>query len=292
MNASMSGRVCVVTGANRGIGRAVAEELARRGATVVLVCRSKEKGEKAKSEILTATGNAHLNLMVADFSELSAVRKVAQTIRARHKAVHVLVNNVGVFLPTRQLNSEGQEKIFVTNYLSHFLFSNLLVPALEAAAPARVVNVVSLPRFLKIDLGDLFFERRPFSMLGAVAQSKMAQLLFTQELSRRLAGRRITVNAVHPGIVKTDLLVHAGFWLRTLTHLVAAPPAQGAKTPVYLATSPEVANVTGKLFARRREVKVTGQAADPALARKLWEQSARLCGLEAQGAVAGGAPSR
>jgi NAD(P)-dependent dehydrogenase (short-subunit alcohol dehydrogenase family) len=282
----MNGKICVVTGANTGIGRATAEELTRRGAHVVMVCRSRERAEQARAEIERATGSSALEVVVADLSLMSEVRRAAGEIASKHPRIDVLVNNAAVFLPAREETAEGLEKTFATNYLSHYLLTRLLLPNLETAGNARIVNVATLTRGLKIDLDDLQLTKQKYSVFGAVGPTKLALILFTKELARRLEGTKVTVNALHPGLVKTPLLDDVGGFMRFVSHLFSTTPEKGARTPVFLATSPEVAGVTGKLFADCKEVVVKGPAADPAIASRLWDLSASLAKVPAEGRAA------
>jgi len=271
----MSERVCVVTGANGGIGRATAAELARRGDTVVMICRSKERGQAARDAIAAEAKHDRVELVLADLSSMREVRRAAGEILARHPKIQVLVNNAAVFLPKREVTEDGLEKTFATNYLSHFLLTNLLLPALKAGAPSRIVNVATRTTGLKIDFDNLMLEKG-YSILKAVGPTKLALILFTQKLARELEGSGVTVNALHPGLVKTDLLDDTPWLMRKIFHLISTTPEKGARTPIYLATSDEVAGVSGKLFADCKPVKVTGQATDPAAAEKMWTVSREL----------------
>jgi len=274
----MSERVCVVTGANGGIGRATAAELARRGDTVVMICRSKERGEAARDAIVAEAKHDRVELVLADLSSMAEVRRAAAEIVARHPKIQVLVNNAAVFLPKREVTAEGLEKTFATNYLSHFVLTNLLLPALKAGAPSRIVNVATKTTGLKIDFDNLMLENG-YSILKAVGPTKLALILFTQKLARELDGTGVTVNALHPGLVKTDLLEDTPWLMRKIAHLISTTPEKGARTPVYLATSDEVATVSGKLFADCKPVKLTGQATDPAVVEKMWTVSRELAKL-------------
>jgi NAD(P)-dependent dehydrogenase (short-subunit alcohol dehydrogenase family) len=272
----MNGKVCAITGGNGGIGRATAEELARLGATVVLICRSRERGEAAQKEIRESTKNQNIELVVADLSSLAEVRRAAGEILAAHPKIDVLINNAAVFLPKREVSADGFEKTFATNYLSHFLLSHLLRPALEAAAPARIVNVATLTRGLKIDFDDLQLEKG-YSIFKAVGPTKLALILMARKMAPMLKG--VTINALHPGLVKTGLLDDTPWLMRKIFHLMSTSPEKGARTSIYLATSADVANTTGKLFANCKEVATGGQANDPAVADKLYDLSLKMVGL-------------
>jgi NAD(P)-dependent dehydrogenase (short-subunit alcohol dehydrogenase family) len=277
----MKDRVCVITGGNGGIGRATALELARRGATVVLICRSRERGEAAQRAIQTETKNDAVELVIADLASLADVRRAAAEIVARHPKIHVLINNAAVFLPKREVTADGFEKTFATNYLSHFLLTHLLLGALKAGAPSRVINVATKTMGLKIDFDNLMLDKG-YSILKAVGPTKLALILFTQKLAAELEGSGVTVNALHPGLVKTELLDDSPWLMRTVFGLISTTPEKGARTPVYLATADEVAGVTGKLFADCKPIAAKGQAQDPAAVDKLWQLSLQMTKLDAR----------
>lgn len=277
---SLERKVCVVTGANGAMGRVTTAELARRGATVVMVCRNQAAGEAARAEIAAATGNERLELVIADLSSQQEVRDAAAEITGRHPQLHVLVNNAGVSLAHRQETPDGIEKTFATNYLSPFLLTHLLLDALKAGAPSRIVNVASkVTNRYSIDLDDLA-QKRKYSTFSAGSQSKLALMMFTVELARRLDGTGVTVNALHPGFVKSGLTRDLSPMMRTLLNLMSTTPEKGARTAIYLATSPEVEGVSGQFFAKRKPAKLNAQALDQDARRRLWEQSLVLTGLE------------
>ncbi len=277
----MAGKICVVTGANSGIGRAASIALARLGAEVVLVCRDRGRGESAMSEVAAAATGAAPSLELADLGSLEQVRDVAGRL-AKLARIDVLVNNAGLVVGTRQVTVDGFEHTIAVNHLAPFLLTNLLLPTLEASAPSRIVNVASTAhRGARLDLGDLQLERRYLPML-AYSNSKLANILFTRELSRRLNGTSVTANCLHPGTVNTHFGDTGAAWLR-LGLVVAGPflksPETGARTLVYLASSPEVAGQSGGYYVSRRLRSPSRAARDEALARQLWDLSAELTGL-------------
>jgi NAD(P)-dependent dehydrogenase (short-subunit alcohol dehydrogenase family) len=274
----MKDRVCLITGANRGIGFETARGLAKRGATVVLVCRSAEKGEAARRAIVQETGNASVEVLRCDLALQADVRRAAADFKARHDKLHVLVNCAGIFLRKREVTPEGIERVLATNYLSHFLLTMLLLDVLRASAPARIVNVATKTMGLKIDLDDLMMERA-YSFLASTGRTKLGLILFTTELSKRLEGTGVTVNAMHPGVTRTELLNDVPKFLSLMFKLMARSPEKGAATAIYLATSPDVAGVSGALFADEKQVKIGGQAREPGLGARLWEKSAALVGV-------------
>jgi NAD(P)-dependent dehydrogenase (short-subunit alcohol dehydrogenase family) len=274
----MKDRICLITGANRGIGFEVARALAQLGATVVLTCRDPAKGEAARRAIIGETKNPNVEVLVCDLSLQADVRRAAAELKARHDKLHVLVNCAGIFLRKREITSEGLERVWATNYLSHFLLTHLLLDTLKASAPARIVNVATKTMGLKLDLDDLPLEKG-YSFMKSMGRTKLALILFTMELARRLEGTGVTVNAMHPGVVKTDLLKDLPGPMTFLFGLFARSPAKGASTAVYLATAPEVEGVSGKLFADEKQVAIGGQAKEPGLGERLWKVSASQAGL-------------
>jgi NAD(P)-dependent dehydrogenase (short-subunit alcohol dehydrogenase family) len=280
VNGSTSVRASVVTGANTGMGRVIAEELARLGDTVVLVCRSRERGEAAQADIRSATQNDAVELVVADLASQRQVREAAAEITERHDRLNVLVNNAGVFLAERAETEEQIEKTFATNYLGHFLLTELLLDALKAGAPARIVNVASRTGGYKIDLDDLMLKKKKYSAIPAASQSKLAQVMFTLELAQRLEGTGVTVNALHPGLVKSGITRELPLFIRTMLNLVSTTPEKGARTALYLATSPDVENVSGQFIGpKRKPLKLAAQANEPEARQRLWDLSVEMTAL-------------
>ncbi len=273
----MNGRICLVTGANRGMGYEIARALAGRGATVVLLCRDATKAGAAGSAIVGETGNPNVEVLACDLSLQADVRRAAAEFKARHERLHVLVNSAGIFPRTREVTAEGVERAWATNYLSHYLLTHLLLDTLKASAPARVINVATKTMGLKLDLDDLMLEKR-YSFTTAMGRTKLALVLFTTELAKRLEGTGVTVNAVHPGIVKTDLLNDLSAPVRLMLGVVARSPEKGASGAVHLATSPAVEGVSGRLFMDDKQVVIGRQATQPGLAERLWTVSASMTG--------------
>jgi retinol dehydrogenase 14 len=274
----MTGRVCLVTGATRGIGRATAEGLARLGATVVLMARRVEDGDKVARAIAGRTGTAPA-VVTADLASLESIREVAGQVAQRYPRLHVLINNAGVIPQQREVTVDGLEKQFAVNHLAYFLLTLLLLPQLRAGAPSRVINVSSgAHAHVRMDFDDLQSERG-YQPKPVYSRSKLANVLFTYELARRLQGSGITVNAVSPGIIATGMLADYMGVPRGDTSVGGAPPEKGAETSIYLASSPEVEGVTGKYFENRREISSSRESYDEAAARRLWDISARLTGV-------------
>ena len=264
----MYDKVALVTGANAGMGKAIATELARQGATVVLVSRNRRKGEQAQAEIAAATGNSSLDLLVADLSSQQAIRQLAKEFEQRYSHLHVLVNNAGAHIQQRQVSVDGIEMNLAVNHLAGFLLTNLLVDLMRASAPARIVNVASNSMTRSINLDDLQSEQT-FEPWQAYGQAKLAVALCTYALARRLTGTGITVNALHPGLVATDIANDAAPpiarpFLGIIKRFLLTPE-QGARTALYLATSPEVEGVTGKYFVRGKPGRSVPISYDEAL---------------------------
>jgi NAD(P)-dependent dehydrogenase (short-subunit alcohol dehydrogenase family) len=278
----LSGRVAVVTGANRGIGKATAEGLARTGARVVLVTRRAEDGEAAAHDIAAATGNQALEVCAADLAVQAQVREVGRVIGGRHAAVHVLVNNAAVASKRRALSPDGIEMTVAVNHLAYFTLTLSLLDRLVAAAPARIVNVSSGAHLReRLDFDDLE-NAKGYGGVKSYGRSKLMNVLFTFELARRLEGTGVTANALHPGVIGTRLLVtYFPRFLQPVVARVTGTPDEGADTILYLATAPEVERVTGKYFKNRAPSAVNPMAEDRAVAERLWEWSARRTGLPA-----------
>lgn len=284
-NFLMKGKTCIVTGANSGLGKFTALGFARMGATVVMVCRSRERGEAARTEIMAASGNQSVDLLLADLSSQAAVRQLADAFKAKHQPLHVLVNNAGGVFYDRSLTVDGMEYSFAVNHLAPFLLTNLLLDVLKASTPARVVNVATrLAGNTTINFDDLQGERS-YSGMAAYSQAKLAVIVFTYELARRLAGGGVTVNCVHPGVFKSNfgqnnerqpILFRI---LNPLFKLFMADAEQAAERVLYLATSPEVEGISGKYFADKKEIKSPKQSYDTAVAQRLWQVSEELTGL-------------
>jgi len=275
--------VCLVTGATTGIGLATAEGLARSGAHVILGARTAAKGEAARERIAKATGSEQLEVAVADLSVQAEVRRLAEEVARAHPRLDVLVNNAGLIAHRRDVTADGIETTWAVNHLAPFLLTNLLRDLLVASAPARVVTVASDAHGrAHLDMDDLEFTRRRYAPMTVYGHSKLANILFTVELARRLEGTGVTANCLHPGVVASEFGTRSG-GLFSLGWRVIKPfvlsPERGADTSIYLATSPEVAGVTGRYFYRRRPVEPSRQSTDAGLARRLWDESERMTGL-------------
>ncbi|MEJ2366140.1 MAG: SDR family oxidoreductase [Deltaproteobacteria bacterium] len=278
----MAGKVCMVTGSNAGIGKGTVLGLANLGAIVFMVCRSRERGEAALAEIKEKSSNDHVSLLVADLSSQGEIRKLAKTFKSQHSALHVLINNAGIIPRKREVTVDGLETQFAVNHLAPFLLTNLLLDMLKFSAPARVVTVASdMHRGATIDFDDLQSEVA-YKPVRVYCRTKLANVLFTKELARRLQGAGVTANCLHPGVVATKLLADAMGMPRTLrptTRLIGSSPDKGAKTSIYLATSPEVEGVSGKYFVSQNPVESSKVSYDENMASRLWRVSEELTGL-------------
>ena len=276
----MNGKTCMVTGANAGIGRATALGLAKMGATVVMVCRSRERGEVALAEITRESGNSSVLLLLADLSSQTAIRNLAADFTAKYPSLHVLINNAGIIPKRRTVTEDGLETQFVVNHLAYFLLTNLLLDTLKASAPARIINVSSkVHERASLDFDDLQSERS-YHPTHVYAWTKLANVLFTYELARRLEATHVTANCLHPGAVATNLLAdYMPSVPRFTMKMFGTSPEKGAQTSLYLATSPEVEGVSGKYFVNRKSVPSSKASYDRTAARRLWEVSAKLTGL-------------
>jgi NAD(P)-dependent dehydrogenase (short-subunit alcohol dehydrogenase family) len=273
----VQGKVCMVTGAASGIGAITAQALAQRGAAVILVDRNSEKGAVTANQIRRQTGDPAVEFMRADLSAQKEIRQLAQQFRSGYQRLDVLVNNAGAIFAQRQESVDGIEMTFALNYLGYFLLANLLLDTIKASAPARIINVSSRSHArAQIDFDDLQ-SRSGYRGLQAYAHSKLAIVLFTYELARRVEGTGVTVNALHPGVVATNFGMNnggiVGLVIR-LFRLAFISPERGAQTSIYLATSPEVEGVTGKYFVTCKAVPSSPASYDAATARRLWQASA------------------
>ena len=281
MTDDLKGKNIVVTGANSGIGYVTALQLAGMGATIIMVCRDEQRGSDAQRRIRNATSNPNVELLLADLSSLERIRAVADDISRKYPSLHVLINNAGGIYGTRTLTVDGLEWTFAVNPLAPFLLTNLLVPQLKAGAPSRIITVSSSAhRRGHIQFDDLMMSRH-YDEWKAYSQSKLANVLFSAELARRLP-IQVTSNSLHPGAVRTGFGKSGGsllkFALGAFGRLLLSPQ-EGARTTVFLASSPEVTGETGKYFVRCKAVDPSLEARDRSIAARLWEVSEQLVKL-------------
>ena len=279
---ALAGRVCVVTGASSGIGRATTHALARLGATLALVCRDRARGDDLVAEVAAASGHDRVALFVADLSSQAAVRELAGALMAAYPALHVLVNNAGVVNLRYTETTDGIETVFAVNHLAPFLLTHLLLGRLRDGSPSRIVNVASdAHRWGRIEFEDLG-RRRRYRGMAVYAQSKLANVLFTYELARRLEGTAVTANCLHPGAVATALGHNNGPVAKLIARALKPffrTPEQGAATSIHLAASPAVDGISGRYFVNCREGLSSRASYDVATARRLWQVSAGMTGL-------------
>lgn len=276
---SRNSKVCLITGATSGIGKVTALSLARQGFKMLLVARSREKGESVRRAIQTVLPDSAPELFVGDLSSQQSIRTLAKEIQSAHSRIDVLINNAGGIFGNRVLTAEGIEYTFALNHLGYFSLTNLLLDSLRSAGDARIINVSSQAHKIgKLDLGNRNSHGN-YNAMMAYAQSKLANILFTYELSRQLSGTRITVNALHPGSVHTnfgrDLPGAAGVFFRHFGFLLRSPE-KGAETIIWLASSDQVDGITGRYFLDKREIRSSGISYNASLAKQLWDISSEL----------------
>jgi NAD(P)-dependent dehydrogenase (short-subunit alcohol dehydrogenase family) len=285
----LTGKTILITGATSGIGLEAAHVFARRGARTLITGRNPLRIETALAAIRQRSGSHAVEGLQADFASQAAVRKLAAEFLASHERLDILVNNAGSVNPKRTLTEDSIETTFAVNHLAPFVLTNLLLDKIIASAPARIVNVASVVHYRgALDFDDLNFDHG-YRIMRAYARSKLANVLFTRELAKRLAGTGVTANALHPGAVSTGIWGHgAPAWARGVFNIAFAPikhflltPEQGAQTIVYAATSPELDGKTGLYLEKNRPQKPAALARDDALAERLWTQSMQLSGLDA-----------
>ncbi len=281
----MQQKICLVTGANSGVGKAIALGLAKAGAQVIMVCRDESKGKTALAEIKAQSGSDQVTLLIADLSSQASIRQLAKTIHEQYSNLNVLINNAGIVLTKRELSVDGIEMTLATNHLGPFLLTQLLLDLLKNNAPSRIINISSaVHKWGKIDFADLQFTNKKFQFIRAYAQSKLLMNSTSFELARRLADTKVTINCVHPGAVKTNLGSGSAKnpVLRLIDKFVKlffTSPEAAAQVPVALALSPEFEQVNGKYFVKGIAVPASVDSYDPGIANRAWEVSDKLVGL-------------
>jgi len=280
LKGNMHGKICLVTGATNGIGKATAQALAQMGATVVIVGRNAPRTAQVVEELRAASDSEYVDSLLADLSSKEEIWRLADEFKSKYQQLHVLLNNAGGTFATRLLSVDGIEMTFALNHLAYFLLSNLLLDTLKASAPARIINVSSDAHSRgKIDFDNLQGELS-YSSFGPYGNSKLANILFTTELAHRLEGTGVTVNALHPGLTSTGFgRNNPGLLMKIMgavIPLIARSPEKGARTSIYLASSPEVQSVTGKYFVDCKVTQPAPQAADSTVAKRLWDVSAKM----------------
>jgi NAD(P)-dependent dehydrogenase (short-subunit alcohol dehydrogenase family) len=282
----MQGKICVITGGTDGIGKAAAYGLAVQGAKLLVHGRDRDKGERAVAELKARSGNPAIEFLQAEFSSLAEVRRFAAAIVERAPRVDVLVNNAGTIFVKRGLSKDGYELTFAVNHLAPFLLTHLLLDALKGAAPSRIVTTASgAHRRAKLAFDDLQSERN-YSPMGAYGTSKLANVLFTRALAKRLEGTAVTATCLHPGLVRTNFGTHNAKDVSSLAKIIigfvmrfARTPEKGAETVIYLASSPQVEGASGGYYVDCKPAMTSQLAKDDAAAERLWQVSERLAGI-------------
>lgn len=282
-NASLAGKLCVVSGSTSGVGLAAARRLARAGAHIVMLCRNPDKAETVRSELLARAG-APVDVVIADFSDLASVRAAAGALLRDYPRIDVLINSAGLFSTTRTITAGGFETVFCVNHLAPFLLTHLLLERLRQSTPARIIQVNSEGhRFGGLDLADLNWEHRRYNGYRGYGASKIAQLLATWEFADRLQGSGVTINAMHPGDVRTNIGNNNGPLYRWYQRVFIGPmlkdPAISGEALYYLAAAPELSDVSGRFFHLTRDEKPAAPALDRETGRRVWDASMRFTGL-------------
>jgi retinol dehydrogenase 13 len=279
----MLDKIALVTGANSGMGLATTVALAQQGFHVIMLCRSRQRGEFALTQAREQSGSTRIELMLCDLGSLASIRAFAEAFHEKHRVLDVLVNNAGIFSTKRQTTADGFEAMMGVNHLGHFLLTNLLLDAILRAPQGRIVNVSSgAHKSGRIDFDNPYLTKG-FSSWRGYAQSKLANIWFTRELARRLAGTSATANSLHPGAVGTNIGVDRdtgfGKTIQALLRPFFLNPAQGSETSIYLAMSPEVRSVSGEYFYKKKAASTSARAKDDEQARLFWAWSEQEVGL-------------
>jgi retinol dehydrogenase-12 len=280
--ADLNGRLALVSGATGGIGKAVATALARQGATVAIVGRTAARVADARREILARVPDAKLEPVICDLASQASTRSAVATFLERHERLDILVNAAGVFRKAREVTADGLEMTFATNVMSYFMLSELLLPALKRAAPSRIINIASLYGGAKLDFEDLQAAKGKYSFMRSTPPTMLARVLLTKQLAEETRGTGVVVNALHPGLAKnTELLKDVGGIFSLLTNLIGKSAEDAADTAIWLASDPQNGSVTGKFWAKRKEVPTPGMGNDPVAQQRLWDECSRLAGMAA-----------
>lgn len=279
----LTGKSIVVTGATQGIGYVAARDLASMGAAVTVAGRDPARVNASVDQIRRETGATAVDGLVADLSSMAGVHELADAYLARHDRLDVLLNNAGAWFTTRQTTVDGYERTFALNHLAPFLLTHLLLDVLTASGPARIITVASMAHNgQRLNLDDVNNASRPYQGLRVYGESKLANIMFTYALARRLSGTGVTANTLHPGLVSTGFGKNNGAamrWLMALYALVAISPEKGAQTSIYLASSPEVADVTGKYFIKEKPARSSAVSYDEQAQERLWAISEQMTGV-------------
>jgi NAD(P)-dependent dehydrogenase (short-subunit alcohol dehydrogenase family) len=278
----MKDRIVVVTGANIGMGKVTALELAKKGAHIVMVCRNKERGETAKNDIIKISGNKNVDLLIADLSLQKSVKELAEKINTTYPRVDVLVNNAGLALTNYSETKDGIETTFATNVLSMYMLSILLADSLKKSDAGRIVNVASSTHTgAKMNWDDIGYKQN-YKLFSSYNQSKLCNIVLTYELAKKLKGTKITVNTLNPGPVKTELARDMGAMFKFIGGLFFLTPEKASETAIYLTSSQEVNGVTGKYFAKNKPIASSKTSTDAEVGKKLWTLCAKMTNTDLQ----------
>lgn len=282
----MNGKTVVITGGNSGIGKATAIALAKKGADILITSRSEAKAKAAVGEIKSVSKNDNVDFVLINLVDQESVKKAAEEIKAKCPKIDVLINNAGCYLSDLELSPQGIEGQFATNHIGHFLLTNLILENVKAAGNARIINLASIAHksTRELNFDDLNYEKEEYGGWKSYSRSKFCNILFTKELAKRLEGTGITVNAVHPGGVRTEIAEKDANWYTKLGWIVMKPfmitVEKGAATSIHLASSTKVEGITGKYWVRSKKAWSNRPSQDPELAKALWKKSEELVGQE------------
>jgi NAD(P)-dependent dehydrogenase (short-subunit alcohol dehydrogenase family) len=275
---SLKNKIVLITGATSGIGKETAIGLAKLDCTIVLTTRDMQRGKSTKDEIINASNNNKIDLLYCDLSSFDSIRSCCDQFKAKYGQLHVLINNAGVWKSRRDVSKDGIEITFAVNYLAPFLMTNLLLDPLKKGAPSRIINLSSGYHGGSIHFDDMEF-KRSFSGRNAYKQSKLVMILFTKILAEKLKATGVTVNCVNPGFIATNLARELNFVLRVCFKFFGKNPKKGAETSIYLASSPEVENISGQYFVNKKIRRSSKESNDMKVAKKLWDPSAEYVHL-------------
>jgi NAD(P)-dependent dehydrogenase (short-subunit alcohol dehydrogenase family) len=274
----LNGKIVVITGATSGLGKETAIGLAKLGATIVMTTRNDNSGKETKNKIIQMTDNKNLDMFNCDLASFESIRNFYKEFKTKYDKLHVLINNAGTWDFKRRESKDGIENIFATNYLAPFLMTNLLLDVIQKSKSSRIINLTSGLHYGTISFDDIEFKYN-FSGVKAYSQSKLAIILFTRLLAKKLEGKGVTVNCVNPGMSKTNLGRDAGIFSRSMFKILGKDPKKGAETSIYLASSKEVENITGEYFVKKKIKKLSKESYDMEVAKKLWDISTKYVKL-------------
>jgi len=275
----MKNKICLITGANAGLGKETALALAKQQAHVVMLCRNLSKAETARQDIIQRSGNPHIDIIECDLNDLDSVKKATAEFKAKYKQLHVLINNAGFMVLDKKTSANRFEATFAVNYLAHVLLTELLLDVLKASAPARILHVSSsVHKRAKLNLDDLMFDKTPYKGFTAYGNSKLANILYTYHLAKQLQGSGVTANVLDPGMVDTEFGDKVGIpaWMRIFTSVLrpwVKMPPEGALTTIHLASDPSLDHLNGTYWKTVKRSESSKESHDIALQEKLWQRT-------------------